>query len=43
VAVGAAVLALAIVLVLPGNWHIVVAGLAASVAGALILPVEETA
>jgi 4-azaleucine resistance transporter AzlC len=43
VAVGAAVLAVAIALVLPGNWHIVIAGLAASVAGALILPVEETA
>jgi len=43
VAVGAAVLAVATALVLPGNWHIVIAGLAASAAGALILPVEETA
>lgn len=43
VAVGAAVLAVALALVLPGNWHIVVAGLAASAAGALVLPVEEGA
>lgn len=40
VAVGAAVLAVALALVLPGNWHIVVAGLAASAAGALLLPIE---
>ena len=43
VAVGAAVLAVAIALLLPGNWHIVIAGLAASVAGALMLPAEEAA
>ena len=43
VAAGAAVVAVAIALALPGNWHIVIAGLGASVAGALILPVEETA
>lgn len=43
VAGGAAVVAVAIAVTLPGNWHIVIAGLAASVAGALILPVEETA
>jgi 4-azaleucine resistance transporter AzlC len=41
VAVGAAVLAVALALVLPGNWHIVVAGLAASAAGALVLPVDK--
>lgn len=43
VAGGAAVVAVAIAVTLPGNWHIVIAGLAASVAGALILPVEGTA
>jgi 4-azaleucine resistance transporter AzlC len=43
VAVGAAVLAVALALVLPGNWHIVLAGLAASAAGALVLPVAEAA
>jgi 4-azaleucine resistance transporter AzlC len=43
VAVGAAVLAVALALVLPGNWHIVVAGLAASATGALVLPVEKDA
>lgn len=41
VAVGAAVLAVGLALVLPGNWHIVVAGLAASGVGALVLPIEE--
>ena len=41
VAVCAAVLAVALALMLPGNWHIVVAGLAASAAGALVLPVEK--
>jgi len=43
VAVGAAALAVALALVLPGNWHIVLAGLAASAAGALVLPVEARA
>jgi 4-azaleucine resistance transporter AzlC len=43
VAVGAAVLAVALALLLPGNWHIVLAGLAASAAGALVLSVEEAA
>jgi 4-azaleucine resistance transporter AzlC len=40
VAIGAAVLAVALALVLPGNWHIVVAGLVVSAAGALVLPPE---
>jgi 4-azaleucine resistance transporter AzlC len=43
VAGGAAALAVAIAALVPGNWHIVIAGLAASGAGALVLPVEETA
>ena len=43
VAIGAAVLAVALALVLPGNWHIVLASLAASGVGALVLPVEEAA
>ena len=43
VAIGAAVLAVAIAVVLPGNWHIVIAGLAVSAVGALTLPVQETA
>ena len=43
VAVSAAVLALALALVLPNNWHIVVAGLVVSVLGALVLPVESAA
>lgn len=43
VAVGAAILSVALALMLPGNWHIVLAGLAASAAGALVLPVEEAA
>jgi 4-azaleucine resistance transporter AzlC len=43
VAIGAAVLAVAIALSLPGNWHIVIAGLAASAVGALVLPLEEDA
>jgi 4-azaleucine resistance transporter AzlC len=42
VAIGAAVLAVALALVLPNNWHIVVAGLVVSVVGALLLPVEDT-
>jgi len=41
VAVGAAVLAVALALVLRGNWHIVIAGLVASGAGALLLPSRE--
>ena len=40
VAIGAAVLALALALAVPGNWHIVIAGLVASAAGALLLPVD---
>lgn len=43
VAGGAAGLAVAIAVMVPGNWHIVIAGLAASGAGALILPAEATA
>jgi branched chain amino acid efflux pump len=43
VAVSAAVLALALALVLPNNWHIVVAGLVVSFLGALVLPVESAA
>src|SRR2546428_5556200 len=40
VAIGAAALAVALALVLPGNWHIVVAGLTVSALGARVLPVE---
>lgn len=36
VAVGSAALALALAVALPGNWHIIVAGLAASAAGAML-------
>ncbi|MGH7390685.1 MAG: AzlC family ABC transporter permease [Candidatus Rokuibacteriota bacterium] len=36
VAVGSAGLALALAVLLPGNWHIVIAGLAASAIGALV-------
>jgi 4-azaleucine resistance transporter AzlC len=43
VAVGAAVLAVALALVLPSNWHIVIAGLVASGVGALLLPLEDVA
>ena len=43
VAVAAAALAVAIALWLPGNWHIVIAGVAVSAAGAIALPVGETA
>lgn len=43
VAGGAAAVAVVIALALAGNWHIVIAGLAASAAGAVLLPVEETA
>jgi len=35
VAVGSALVALAIAVRLPGNWHIVIAGLTVSAAGAL--------
>jgi hypothetical protein len=35
------VFAVLLALVLPGNWHIVVAGLAVSALGARVLPVEE--
>jgi predicted branched-subunit amino acid permease len=42
VAVAAAVLAVAIAILVPGNWHIVIAGLTVSAAGALLLPVEDT-
>jgi predicted branched-subunit amino acid permease len=41
VALGAAALAVALALVLPGNGHIVVAGLAVSALGALALPVDD--
>src|ERR671931_303381 len=41
VAIGAAVLAVALALVLPGNWHIVVAGLVVSVVAASVVPVDE--
>lgn len=43
VAIGAAVLAVALALVLRGNWHIIVAGLVVSAAGALGLSIEEHA
>lgn len=41
VALAAAVLAVVLALVLPGNWHIVVAGLVVSALGAAILPLEQ--
>ena len=41
VAIGAAVLAVALALVLPGNWHIVVAGLVVSLLAARVLPIDE--
>ena len=40
VAIGAAVLAVALALILPGNWHIVVAGLIVSLLAASVLPVD---
>jgi len=40
VAIGAAVLAVALALILPGNWHIVVAGLVVSLLAASVLPVD---
>jgi 4-azaleucine resistance transporter AzlC len=43
VAIGAAALAAAIAVLVPGTWHIVIAGLAASATGALALPVDEAA
>ncbi len=41
IAVSAAAVAVLLALVLPGNWHIVIAGLAVSALGARVLPVEE--
>ena len=41
VAIAAAVLAVALALVLPGNWHIVVSGLVVSLVAASVLPVDE--
>ena len=41
VAIGAAVLAVALALVLPGNWHIVVAGLVVSLLAARVLPIDD--
>lgn len=41
VAIGAAVLAVALALLLPGNWHIVVAGLIVSVLAASLVPLAE--
>jgi 4-azaleucine resistance transporter AzlC len=41
VAIGAAVLAVALALVLPSNWHIVVAGLVVSLLAASVLPVDD--
>ena len=41
VAIGAAVVAVALALMLPGNWHIVVTGLVVSVVAARLLPVDE--
>jgi 4-azaleucine resistance transporter AzlC len=41
VAIGAAVLAVALALVLPGNWHIVVTGLVVSVVAAWLLPLDD--
>lgn len=42
IALGSGALALAIALVLPGNWHIVITGLVVSGVAALILPAEAT-
>jgi 4-azaleucine resistance transporter AzlC len=41
VAVGGGLLALAVAVRLPGNWHIIIAGLAVSAAGALLGDPEE--
>ena len=41
VAIGAAVLAVALALVLPGNWHIVVTGLVVSLVAARLLPLDD--
>ena len=41
VAVGAAVVAVALALVLPGNWHIVVTGLVVSAVAAWVLPLDD--
>jgi len=40
VAIGAAVLVVTLALILPGNWHIVVAGLVVSLLAASVLPVD---
>lgn len=42
VAIAAAVLAVMLALVLPGNWHIVVAGLVVSVVAAVLLALDDT-
>lgn len=41
IAVASGLLAVAVALVLPGNWHIVIAGLAVSGSAALLLPAED--
>jgi 4-azaleucine resistance transporter AzlC len=41
VAVGAGVIAVALALVLPGNWHIVVTGLVVSAVAACVLPLDD--
>jgi branched chain amino acid efflux pump len=41
VALAAAVVAVAVALVLPGTWHVVIAGFAVSTAGALVLDPER--
>jgi 4-azaleucine resistance transporter AzlC len=41
VALAAAVVAVAVALVLPGNWHVIVAGLVVSTLGVLVLPPED--
>jgi len=41
VALAAAVVAVAVALVQPGNWHVIVAGLLVSTLGMLVLPTED--
>jgi branched chain amino acid efflux pump len=41
VAIGAAILAVALAFVLPGNWHIVVTGLVVSAVAAWVLPLDD--
>ena len=41
VAIGAAVVSVALALVLPGNWHIVATGLVVSVVAAWLLPLDD--